>query len=258
MEKEEILARREQVELQYGPWTAHKTYLGGGVYTTEKEIPIGFPEVVRLVEDFIDKPLNQLSVLDLASFEGGMSIEFAKKGANVLGIEGREANIKKAIFTKDILGLSNLEFIQDDVRNLSVEKYGTFDVVICSGILYHLYYPDCFKFIESISSVCENLLYLNTHFVGHEPWEPDYALGDLETINYNGKSYSGRAIFEHSNEDSQEIKNTRTWSSLDNEYSFWLTYDSLRESVLNSNFRSYYHCLSYWYTTHRGAFIALK
>lgn len=258
MEREEILAARAELEIKYGPWIAHKTYLGADVYTTEKELPIGFPAVVRLVEDFIDKPFNELRVLDLACFEGGMSIECAQHGASVLGIEGREANIKKAIFTKDMLGLSNLEFIQDDVRNLSVAKYGTFDVVICSGILYHLHYPDCFHFIESISSVCKNLLYLNTHFVGNGPWEPDFDLGELETVNHRGTLYYGRSIFEHSKDDSQEIKNTRTCSSLDNAYSFWLTYDSLRASVLNSNFRSFYHCLSYWYTTHRGAFIALK
>jgi hypothetical protein len=36
------------------------------------------------------------------------------------------------------MGLPNVEFVTDDVRNFSRERYGAFDVVICSGILYHL------------------------------------------------------------------------------------------------------------------------
>jgi hypothetical protein len=36
------------------------------------------------------------------------------------------------------MGLPNVEFVTDDVRNFSRKRYGAFDVVICSGILYHL------------------------------------------------------------------------------------------------------------------------
>ncbi len=66
------------------------------------------------------------------------AVELARLGANVVGIEGREANLAKARFAKEALSLENPEFHQDDVRNLSKEKYGRFDVVLCLGILYHL------------------------------------------------------------------------------------------------------------------------
>ena len=44
--------------------------------------------------------------------------------------------------------------MQDDVRNLSVEKHGEFDVVLCLGNLYHLGAPDVFSFAARLSEVC--------------------------------------------------------------------------------------------------------
>ena len=86
------------------------------------------------------------SNLRFSLFRGHYAIEFAMQGATVVGIEGRESNVQKAIFAKDILNLENLTFYQDDVRNLSAEKYGQFDIVLCSGILYHLDSSDVFPF----------------------------------------------------------------------------------------------------------------
>jgi 2-polyprenyl-3-methyl-5-hydroxy-6-metoxy-1,4-benzoquinol methylase len=55
--------------------------------------------------------------------------------ATVVGIEGREANIMKAEFARKALGLSNLRFVQSDVRKLSISNIGAFDVVLCWGLL---------------------------------------------------------------------------------------------------------------------------
>ncbi|MBI3796935.1 MAG: methyltransferase domain-containing protein, partial [Deltaproteobacteria bacterium] len=94
------------------------------------------------MQDFLHQPLHNLRVLDLGCLEGMYALEFAQHGAQVLGIEGRLANIEKARFAKRVLGFSNCDFVQDDVRNLSLAKYGDFDVVLCCGILYHLDAPD--------------------------------------------------------------------------------------------------------------------
>ncbi|MBC1220039.1 bifunctional 2-polyprenyl-6-hydroxyphenol methylase/3-demethylubiquinol 3-O-methyltransferase UbiG, partial [Nostoc sp. UCD120] len=86
-----------------------------------------------------------MRILDLGCLEGLYSIGLALHGATVVGIEGREVNFQKAKFAKECLGLNNLEFIQDDVLNLSPEKYGYFDIVLCCGILYHLNVPEVFN-----------------------------------------------------------------------------------------------------------------
>ena len=58
--------------------------------------------------------------------------------------------------------LDKLELYKDDVRNLSRERYGEFDLVICSGILYHLDGKDVFPFIRRIYEVCTRVATVDT------------------------------------------------------------------------------------------------
>ncbi len=55
------------------------------------------------------------------------ALEFAKQGAQAVGIEGRLENLEKAKFANEVLGYANCNFVQDDIRNLSAQKYGLFD-----------------------------------------------------------------------------------------------------------------------------------
>ena len=53
-----------------------------------------------MIQDITQCNFKELRILDLACLEGQYAIEFAMQGAEVVGIEGREANIQKAIFAK--------------------------------------------------------------------------------------------------------------------------------------------------------------
>ena len=79
--------------------------------------------------------LDDISVLDLACAEGAHSIEFAAAGAKrVLGIEGRQIYVDRATFVAEAYGLNNVSFRLGDVRAISAEDPGTFDVVLFLGI----------------------------------------------------------------------------------------------------------------------------
>ena len=109
------------------------------------------------------KALEGKKVLDLACLEGHYTIEPVLAGAEGLGIEGREPNLVKARFAAETLGLDRCHFVKDDVRNLSALKYGTFDIVIASGILYHLDTPAALDFVASIAEVCSDLAIVDTY-----------------------------------------------------------------------------------------------
>ena len=150
-----VIEKKRRISDQYGPWTTDIN-LGFGVRTLDEEDPshgTRLRRFIQAVSDSARRPLGELRVLDLACLEGMFAVELARMGASVVGIEGREANVAKARLAKEVLGLENLEFHQDDVRNLSEERYGRFDVVLCLGILYHLNPPHVFRFVESIASV---------------------------------------------------------------------------------------------------------
>ena len=140
----------DRIVAEHGPWTAMAIDLGHGRSTRPPARDWRLRRIVQVASDLLGKPLSEATVLDLACLEGHYGIEFALHGANVVGIEIREANIVKARYAQQELGLKNITFIQDDVRNLSRAKLGGFDIVICSGILYHLDVPDVFEFVRRI------------------------------------------------------------------------------------------------------------
>jgi hypothetical protein len=242
MDTEQIKLKRQKIVEQFGDWTAHNIHLQDDTYTYNQSHPkfeeqltghgIHLQRIVQIVSDVTNQPLSNLRVLDLACLEGLYGIEFARHGSEVIGIEGREANVVKAQFAKDVLDLDNITFLQDDVRNLSVSKYGHFDVVLCLGILYHLDVPDVFHFVERMAEVCQRVAIIDTH-VGIKP---------NRTYSYNEHEYHGRVFNEHIPGDTEEEKLKRLWSSLDNENSFWFSRPSLFNLLACAGFTSAYTC----------------
>ncbi|HIK29175.1 MAG: class I SAM-dependent methyltransferase [Oscillatoriaceae bacterium SKW80] len=222
-----IQQKKAEIISQYGEWTNHNIQLAGDLYTIDKEAVTGaevkLKRIVQMIADISGQAFEKLRVLDLACLEGLYGIELALQGAKVVAIEARQANLEKARLAKEALSLDNIEFIQDDVRNLSPEKYGRFDIVLCLGILYHLDVPDVFHFLEQIGNVCKKIVIIDTH-VSKQP-EICY--------NYKNKKYWGSNY--------QEVPNT-VWSSLDNEKSFWLTRASLYNMLWQCGFTSVYEC----------------
>src|SRR5205807_1289525 len=116
------------------------------------------------------------------------AIEFARLGAEVLGIEGREENVAVARRHAERLGLERLELLQGDVRALSRADTGGFDVVLCLGLLYHLDFPDVIRMLERIAEVCDGVAIFDTHI----------NLGVSRTFRDRGRAYRGRVYIEHS------------------------------------------------------------
>jgi hypothetical protein len=160
------------------------------------------------------------------------SIEFALHGASTTGVEIRETNIKKAIFCKEVLGLDNLSFRQDDVRNISLEAYGKFDAIICSGILYHLPAADAIKLIKNMYELVNRVVVIDT-FVSRLP---------EERCLYEANEYWGDTFQEHPADATPAEKLQRRGSSADNATSFWFTRPSLLNLLNQTGFSSVYEC----------------
>lgn len=82
--------------------------------------------------------------LDLACCEGWFSHQLLEWGAaEVLGVDIREQSIRRADLVRDHLGVSpdRLQFRHADVLDLDPATLGTFDVVLCVGLIYHVENP---------------------------------------------------------------------------------------------------------------------
>jgi SAM-dependent methyltransferase len=217
------------VVARHGPWTAHNVHLGHGVFTLGADQPyLKLQRLLQVAADVCERPLASLRVLDLACLEGGFAIEFARHGATVLGIEGREANLAKGQLAKDVLRLDRLTFELGDVRHLSRQRHGEFDVVLCAGILYHLDAPDVFAFVEQIAEVCRRLTIVDT----------SVSIRAAESRSYKGRTYHGRTFPEHEGAKSRSEWTLDLWDSLDNASSFWLTRPSLLNLLKEAGFSS--------------------
>lgn len=223
----------DEMKREYGEWS-FDIPLPFDIWTRGNlQIPHSrLKRIVQVVSDLSEKPLSECRILDLGCLDGIFSIEFAKHGANTIGVEFREANIKKALFCKEALGLHNLDFRQDDVRNISIESYGRFDAIVCSGILYHLPAADAINLINRMYDIVNRIVVIDTHV----------ALQPIERFVYGGDEYWGSVFREHSESATLKEKAKAIWFSADNTTSFWFTRPSLINILNKAGFSSVYEC----------------
>src|SRR5436190_9533557 len=105
---EVIEQQKRDLIARFGRWTAHNIELGCNLYTMHAGIAgdeIKLRRVIQIISDVVGKAFESLRVLDLACLEGLYAVELARRGATVTAIEGREANLAKVQFVKDVLAL---------------------------------------------------------------------------------------------------------------------------------------------------------
>jgi SAM-dependent methyltransferase len=235
LDTDQIERKRQELIRQYGPWTADNFQLGGDIYTIGKDSPIPPTRplrVTQIISDHFGESFENLRIADLGTLEGAYAVEFARRGAKVVALELRDRNLVKSRFAKEVLRLDTLELVKDDVRNFTAEKYGTFDVVLASGILYHLDVPDVFTFVENVARACIGIAIIDTQ-IGVEP---------DESFVHKGNTYSGWHFTEYERDPTPEELEQKNWMSVGNLRSFWLTRASLFNLMQEAGFTSAYEC----------------
>ncbi|MDX9791653.1 MAG: class I SAM-dependent methyltransferase [Candidatus Kapaibacterium sp.] len=214
-----------------GNWSAHNIYLEDDVYTIDKRLlndELKLPRVIQNISDFTKKDFKDLRVLDLACLEGMFGIEAARHGAKVTLLDARDINLKRSKFVCDALNLNNVEIVKDDVRNITPEKYGMFDVILCFGIFYHLDKNDLFNFVKSMYNMTNDIVMFDTHIT----------YSKNITFTDGGYTFSGESYREHREDSSEKEKMSDLWKSLDNNFSFYLTLESLVRMCSAAGFTS--------------------
>lgn len=103
------------------------------------------------------------TILELGSLEGGHSFALAAlpQVERVVALEGRQASLARASFVQELLGRDNVSFVRADLQQTDLSQFGSFDVVVCLGLLYHL--PEPWRLVEQIARVSRSL-FLWTHY----------------------------------------------------------------------------------------------
>ena len=123
------------------PWF-HNIHLPDGSTTAPNHFLGDFPKFKwENIKNSVPEDLSGWKVLDIGCNAGFYSLELAKRGATVLGIDLDEHYLKQARWAAEKFGLEDkVEFKQMQVYDLAhVDEQ--FDLVWFMGVFYHLRYP---------------------------------------------------------------------------------------------------------------------
>jgi Methyltransferase domain len=253
-------------------WTSHNMKLTDTISTMPGQPDFAATDmrlhaVQRVIKLLYPDNLANLRIADLGCLEGGFAMELSRGGAKVLGLEARAKNLEKAALLKEHFELPDMELLCADVKDFTAARFGTFDVVLALGILYHLDRP--VQWLQQIGKATEKVLIVDTHFAPAD--EPSLrqmderlaALSGLEKTEVGGATYEGRWFSEYSEDQDREAQ---LWASYSNRKSFWLTKESLLLALVRAGFDLVFeqHDYSsafykYFTTTYpRGMFVAIK
>lgn len=184
--------------------------------------------LVQIVQDLATKPIAECSLLDLGCLDGFLAMEFAMQGADTTGLEVRPQNVLQGEILKSALTLHNMTFVVEDVRKITNLGPLTFDVILCSGLLYHLTAADAIELLSNMYKMTERLAIIDTHV----------ALRSDVEVHVGESKFYGHFFTEHAEGDSEETKAARNWASWGNEHSFWFTKESLLNLLTMVGFNS--------------------
>lgn len=124
---------------------------------------------LRRVQSIVfDRPITGKSLLDIGCWDGAQSIEAIRRGASrVLATDhfvwhdswGDRRCLELA---RQHLA-PQIEVMDIDVPDLTVERVGTFDVVLFLGVFYHLRNP--FAGLEQVAKLAKELLVMETRLL---------------------------------------------------------------------------------------------
>jgi SAM-dependent methyltransferase len=188
--------------------------------------------VMQITADLTRRPFGELRILDLGCGEGVYAIEAGLRGAAVLGIDARTQRMDEGAACAERNGLASVSFSQEDVRQVTRNSHGDFDVVYCLGLLYHLEATEALALLENVQELCRGLLVVDT-LISLEP--------RLE-VDYDERTYAGERIREHRDDDPPEVRRQRVLRSIDNAFGFRFTREALVRALGDAGFSSVLEC----------------
>ncbi len=162
-----------EAEVAKEPYWFHRIELAPGLVTPgwsdpyKEKVPYyGLPE-----------DMTGMRVLDIGCAEGFFSFEAERRGAKeVVAIDSFPDSIRRFNICRAALGSKVTGFLTN-VYDLSPQTFGTFDLVLFYGVLYHLRHP--ILALQKIASVSSGTVLLQTANYESE------AIGDISVAKFH-------------------------------------------------------------------------
>lgn len=188
--------------------------------------------IMQMTRDLGPRPFGQLRILDLGCGEGVYAIEAGLRGAEVVAVDARSQRMDEGRACADRHGLANVQFLQRDVRRLTRDELGQFDVIYVLGLLYHFDETELLPVLENVRAMCKHLLLIDTLISVDTP----------DAFDWRGERYFGQRCREHEDADPPDVRLGRLLRSVDRTFAFRLSRESLFAALHRVGFTSVYEC----------------
>lgn len=186
---------------------------------------------VRWLDEVLG-PLRGSRVLELGPLEGGHTYMFHELGAReVTAVEANTLAYLRCLCIKEIFELHRARFLLGDFLSYLRDDPGPFDIVVASGVLYHMREP--VELLDLASRVSDRLM-IWTHYFDEDTLRANERLahkfGEVSTHAYGGAKYDAVE---------QSYLEALEWNGFcggSEPTSTWLTRDSLLAAVENVGF----------------------
>lgn len=193
------------------------------------DVETGYAELFRddrIVEWNRLYPVLNKKVLELGPLECGHSYMLEKLGASsITSIESNSISYLKCLIVKDIFDL-HLKLLHGDFREYLRDCDERFDIILASGVLYHMVDP-----VQLLRDICRltDVIFLWTHYYSHERHDILHKF-DKEPI----LMHDCCKAFKYNYFDSSD--NTMSFCGGSKPYAFWLEKEDILDVLKNNGF----------------------
>jgi tRNA (mo5U34)-methyltransferase len=114
----------------------------------------------------VPENLKGKQIADIGAWNGCVAFECERRGAaEVVAVSLEDPEWSGFNYLKDVLASERTRYQRVSIYDLDPGWLGTFDIVICFGVLYHLRYP--VLGIDNLRRISAGDLYLETHVLDH-------------------------------------------------------------------------------------------
>lgn len=161
MNRQELI----QKVIDIGPWF-HSIDVGGNIRTREIH-PLPGPQPDDYPRErwadlvgAIPIDLSGKRILDIGCADGFYTLELARRNAlEVVAVDSWVKHINRIKWLRKHLDLHNITPVTGNIEQMTIDKFGKFDIVFMLGLLYHL--KDPLTGLEAVSKLTD-VLYLET------------------------------------------------------------------------------------------------
>jgi tRNA (mo5U34)-methyltransferase len=105
----------------------------------------------------LPKDMKGLRALDMGCADGIMAFEMARRGADVTAVDVYTPEFQNVVFLSELWNLP-VKYVQSTIYEF---KSDPFDIILASGVLYHLQYP--LLGLHCLNALCKDSLVLESH-----------------------------------------------------------------------------------------------